>query len=193
MNTNSRRQALVKILQAAHSGELAAGLAYRGHWKSLASPDEREHVRRIEAEEWNHRQRVGEILNALEASPRKSKEIIAWCIGRAAGFGCHVTGWLMPMYLAGRLETQNVAEYEHAVKHATALGLQEFANDLEAMAVTEAAHESFFVQMVATHRLTPLVQLVFPWPSADPHRNLAIQASERRVVDSTTILLSNSD
>ena len=50
---------LIRVLQNAYSGELAAGYAYRGHWKSLRDPAERERSRIIEAEEWHHRELVG--------------------------------------------------------------------------------------------------------------------------------------
>jgi demethoxyubiquinone hydroxylase (CLK1/Coq7/Cat5 family) len=43
-------RALVAILRAAYSGELAAGLAYRGHWRSLRDPEARGRIREIEDE-----------------------------------------------------------------------------------------------------------------------------------------------
>ena len=40
------RQNLIRILQNAYSGELAAAYAYRGHWRSLKkSSDEREKIK----------------------------------------------------------------------------------------------------------------------------------------------------
>jgi len=56
---------LVTLLRAAYAGELAAALAYRGHWRSLREPRERANVRRIELEEWDHRRRVGRMLGAM--------------------------------------------------------------------------------------------------------------------------------
>ena len=166
-NTDQSRTELVTILQSAYSGELAASLAYRGHWKSLDDPVEQGSVREIESDEWSHRERVGQMLTELGAAPQKRKELVAWLVGRAAGIGCHLTGWLMPMYLAGRLESSNIIEYEHAVAHASILGLNLFADDLKAMARKECDHERFFIKMVSDHRLTPLVQVVFPWPEAN--------------------------
>ncbi len=32
-------------------------------------------------------------------------------IGRLISFSCHVIGWFMPFYFAGRLESGNVCEY----------------------------------------------------------------------------------
>ena len=47
---NDARQNLIRILQNAYSGELAAAYAYRGHWQSLKkSAAERERIRQIEA------------------------------------------------------------------------------------------------------------------------------------------------
>ena len=39
---------LVAILQLAYSGELAAALAYRGHWKSVSDIEDRRRIRQIE-------------------------------------------------------------------------------------------------------------------------------------------------
>ena len=55
-------EALTAILRLAYSGELAAALAYRGHWKSVGDPDERARIRQIEEEEWHHRDLVGGML-----------------------------------------------------------------------------------------------------------------------------------
>src|SRR5687768_2972355 len=98
------RRALVSQLQRAHAGELAAALAYRGHWRSLPAGDERETVRRIEREEWHHRRLVREMLVHLRARPRPLREAVHWTIGRTLGLGCHLSGWLLPMLGAGRLE-----------------------------------------------------------------------------------------
>ena len=55
---NNPHQNLIRILQNAHAGELAAAYAYRGHWKSLKDSPEKEHIKKIEAEEWTHRANV---------------------------------------------------------------------------------------------------------------------------------------
>jgi hypothetical protein len=56
------RENLVRILQNAYSGEVAAAYAYRGHWRSLKDSPEKERIKKIEAEEWHHRTRVGRWL-----------------------------------------------------------------------------------------------------------------------------------
>lgn len=157
------RQRLVTILQAAYSGELAAAHAYRGHWKSLKNPAEQEHIRRIEDEEWLHREKVGRILSELQAGPCRLKEVKMLLIGRAIGVSCHLAGWFLPMYFAGRLESRNVDEYELASQHARTMGLRELASELRIMAIVEKEHEVFFMKTVASHRLLPLMRRIFRW------------------------------
>src|SRR5438876_1019296 len=157
------RQALVGILQNAFSGELAAAYAYRGHWKSLRDPDERAKVRGIENDEWVHRANVLGMLIKTGSTPRRMREVRAWLIGRTIGFGCHLVGWFLPMYFAGRLESQNIEEYEVAAEHSSVLGLERFVAELRAMADVERDHEAFFRGKVANHRLLPVVRSLFKW------------------------------
>ena len=157
------REALIDILQNAFSGELAAAYAYRGHWKSLRDQSEREKVRSIEHDEWVHRNNVRQILTQMDAAPRRVREVRAWIIGRSLGIGCHVIGWFMPMYFAGRLESRNIVEYEVAAQHASTLGLAEYLDELRVMADVERDHEAFFREKVANHRLLPMFRSIFKW------------------------------
>ena len=161
------RRRLTNILQGAYSGELAAGLAYRGHWKSLRNAEERAAIQKIEREEWIHRTRVGEMLTALDSAPRKLREAKLWVIGRTIGAACHVIGWFLPMYFAGRLESGNVIEYETAAFDAAALGLKEFEADLLTMARVEKEHELFFLRVITGHRLLRAVSTLFGWGSPE--------------------------
>lgn len=170
MNQERDRQQLIEILQNAYSGELAAALAYRGHWKSLANEDERDSIRKIEQDEWKHRRRVGEMLASLDASPRRAREVRRWLIGRVIGLACHVLGRFLPMYFAGRLESGNVVEYEVTASHASALELTEFQVDLLVMAAVEREHEAFFLSVVTGHRMLPLMSVLFKWEAASPLR-----------------------
>ena len=163
VDDRERRQ-LARVLQGAYSGELAAAYAYRGHWKSLrAGAAERERIRQIEDEEWVHREKVRSIMAALAVAPVAGRERLMWTIGRTLGLFCHLTGWFLPMYFAGRLESGNVEEYETAARHARRLGLPEFAADLEHMARVEGEHEIFFREMVARHPLLPWMRKLFGW------------------------------
>lgn len=157
------RSNLIRILQNAYSGEVAAAYAYRGHWKSLRESPEKERIKEIEAEEWDHRRRVGEWLSKLDAEPRAVREKIFWTIGRTLGLTCHISGWFMPMYFAGRLESQNSVEYEDAAVFARQLGMDDCLADLLDMARVELEHELFFREMVTGHRLLPIMKKIFGW------------------------------
>jgi hypothetical protein len=165
METTQRlhRNRLIRILQYAHAGELGAAWAYRGHWHAVTAPDEVEGIRRIEEEEWVHRAIVQRMLTTLEAQPLLPLEILIGTIGRTAGFLCHVTGWFLPMYFAGRLEFGNVDQYEDAAFHARRLGLKDFERELHEMTLTEREHELFFMNKVKGHFLLPFVQFLFHW------------------------------
>ena len=163
MDHQAHRDHLIQILQGAYSGELAAGFAYRGHWRSVKNPNERVAIQKIEREEWVHRARVGEMLATLGGAPRKLLEAKLWMIGRTIGLACHMIGWFLPMYFAGRLESGNVVEYEVAASHAGALGLKEFEADLLEMARVEKEHEVFFSTVIIGHRLLPMTSAVFGW------------------------------
>jgi hypothetical protein len=142
---------LVTQLQLAYSGELAAAYAYRGHWRSLPRGRERDDVRKIEDDEWHHRRLVGGILAQLGSRPRRAREIRAWLIGRTLGLLCHVSGWFLPMYGAGRLERRNIVEYEDAAAYAIAGGRSDLLECLLTMAEVEWDHELFFRSKVEGH------------------------------------------
>ena len=154
---------LIKILQNAYSGEVAAAYAYRGHWKSLRESPEKQRIKQIEDEEWDHRRRVGEWLEKLGAEPRPLREKVFWTIGRMLGLTCYVSGWFMPMYFAGRLESQNSVEYEDAAVFAKQLEMHDCVEDLLDMARVELEHEIFFRETVSGHRLLPFMKRVFGW------------------------------
>ena len=160
---NTARENLIRILQNAYSGEVAAAYAYRGHWKSLKDSPEKTRIKEIEAEEWNHRRRVGEWLKTLGARPRRGRENVFWTIGRTLGLTCYVSGWFMPMYFAGRLESKNSAEYEDAAVFAKELEMPDCVDDLVDMARVELEHERFFRETVTGHRLLPMMKRVFGW------------------------------
>jgi demethoxyubiquinone hydroxylase (CLK1/Coq7/Cat5 family) len=82
------RGRLVRILQDAHAGELAAALAYRSHARSLRHEAERAEVRRIEQAEWHHRAVVAVVLDELSASPRAPRELLMGAVGRFFGALC---------------------------------------------------------------------------------------------------------
>lgn len=160
---NNAKKNLIRILQNAHAGELAAAYAYRGHWKSLRESAEKERIKEIEAEEWAHRANVRKWLTELNAEPRKLREAIFWTIGRSLGLTCYVSGWFFPMYFAGRLENQNVQEYVDAAEFAKELEMPECFDEMMEMSRVEGEHEIFFSQTIANHRFLPLTKTFFKW------------------------------
>lgn len=165
MTPDDSRQKLVKILQLAYSAELAAAYAYRGHWKSVHDKDERAHIEQIENDEWHHRKLVGEMLRKLDAAPKRFGEFRARIVGRTLGLLCHFTGWLAPMYGAGRLESGNIVEYEIAARHARDCGKENFIDCLLGMAEVEWEHEQYFRSRVLVH---PVGKRLSMWPQPRP-------------------------
>jgi hypothetical protein len=103
------RHRLVRLLQLAYSGKKAAALAYQGHCRSVRDPEVKAMIAKIEQDEWVHRERVGRLLGELGARPLRSREIRSSLIGHALSFLCRFTGWFLPMYFAGKLETRTSA------------------------------------------------------------------------------------
>jgi rubrerythrin len=163
------RAKLIAILQLAYSGELAAGYAYRGHWHSLTNSEERTRVKTIEDEEWHHRKLVGEMLSSLGAGPDKRRELRATLIGRALGLMCHVCGWFVPMYGAGKLESRNIVEYETAARYARACGRRDLIDCLLTMAEVEWEHERYFRSCVMRHRWSRRISI---WPEPPPKETI---------------------
>lgn len=156
------RLALIHVLRSACSGELAAGYAYRGHWKSVPPGPVRERIRTIENEEWHHRRNVQDLLAELGSSPSKAREVVFWLIGKSIGLFCRGGGWFIPMYGAGRLESTNIAEYERAAALARDAGYTDMIDCLLTMAEVEWEHEHFFREQTAGHWMLRIFRL---WPA----------------------------
>ena len=169
METHDCERNLVALLQLAYSGELAAAHAYNGHWRSVKDAGERARIAEIEQEELQHRKLVGEMLANLGAAPNRSREIRASVIGRTLSFLCHVSGWLAPMYGAGRLESSNVREYETAARFARECGREDLLDCLLTMAEVEWEHEKYFRSRVLTH---PLGRRLTLWPQPPPKESI---------------------
>jgi ubiquinone biosynthesis protein COQ7 len=156
---------LIEILRLAYSGELAAAYAYRGHWRSVKEEKTKTRIREIEEEEWHHRRLVGRMLVKIGARPSPVREFRATVIGRCLGVLCHLSGWLLPMYGAGKLESRNIREYEMAARFAARSGHHEFVDCLLAMAEIEWEHEKYFRACVESHPLATRIRL---WPTPAP-------------------------
>lgn len=159
LSLESNRKALVRILQMAYSGEKAAALAYAGHWRACKNIDEKADIARIEGEEWEHRRIVGTYLDELGEKPQLWREILMSAIGSIIFPACFLSGWYLPMYVAGLLESDNVNEYLQAARHAEACGFHEIANHMLKLALVEKSHEEFFMSKIRDHEIGSLSKL----------------------------------
>jgi hypothetical protein len=164
VGTPGARERLIRLLQHAHAGELAAAHAYEGHARSVADAEEKRHIERIRLEELDHRERVAVILATLGAAPDPVLERRFDRIGRLIGLACRVGGWYVPMYGAGRLERGNVGEYEVAARLAIRAGLPDEARDLVYMAEAEWDHEAYFRTKVLSHWMRRVLRVWPPLP-----------------------------
>lgn len=163
------RATLVRILQDAHAGELAAAYAYQGHSRSLwRHPAARAEVERIEAAEWHHRRLVAALLVTLDARPRRPREWLMASTGRFFGLLCFVGGWFAPMYAAGRLEAMNVGQYADARDAAVELGFVDAVAQLEEMTAEEDRHERWFGDQCRGHWMLPAAARLFTWRPPEP-------------------------
>ncbi len=166
---DAARAKLVHQLELAYSGELAAACAYAGHWRAVRDPDERASIRQIEEDEWHHRRLVGAMLRDLGGAPRFWREMRAWLVGRVLGLLCHVSGWLLPMYGAGKLESRNVGEYVTAARWAVDCGRADLVDCLLTMAEVEWDHEAYFRGKVQGHAALRGLPL---WPALPPREDI---------------------
>lgn len=167
----------IKLLQKAYSGEMAAALAYNGHWKSLKNELEIKAVQQIEVEEWRHRRQIGGMLSELNVKPLFFREILFYLTGKSIAFICRFCGRFCSTYFAGILESKNVAEYRQAFEYAESIGLNQFLNEFTEMGKTEAEHELILLEMISEHRRLPWFAFFFGWGKL---RNFAYQKQNGR-------------
>ena len=154
---------LIALMQLAHAAERAAAFAYQGHAASVSSEKEREHIRVIEQEEWDHRATLAEWMERYDVKRSWWRELEFYVIGRVISLSCHVIGWFLPMYFAGRLESGNVIEYLVMRDLFHEVGITEHDECLVEMADTEKEHELYFLGLIAEHPWTPWFERRFGW------------------------------
>jgi rubrerythrin len=158
-------------LRLAYSAERAAAYAYQGHASSVKSVQEKASLKVIEDDEWRHREAVLDLMTKYSVEPSKFLEFKYAFIGRVISFSCHLIGWFLPNYFAGRLESQNVQEYYNMRDLFHSAGITEHDQLLEELGRKEAEHEFYFMKCVEKHWLMPLFSFVFRW---GPTRTLNI-------------------
>jgi hypothetical protein len=154
---------LVRLLKLAYSAERAAALAYVGHANSVRDPAAKAAIRQIELDEWRHRETVLGLMNQYGISPSRYFEFQFACIGWVLSLSCHLIGWFMPYYFAGRLESGNVCEYFVMQRYFHELGITAHDEVLHEMGLKEKEHEIYFQNSLRNSRLLPLFERIFGW------------------------------
>lgn len=166
---------LVKLLQMAYSAEKAAAFAYIGHAGSVRNPDEKRAIKQIENDEWHHRAVVLSIMQQCGIKPSRSNEIKYHIIGKVLALGCHVIGWFMPYYFAGRLESGNVCEYFVMMRYFNDLGIKAYDKDLYEMGIKEKEHEVYFQKVLESSRLLPWFERIFGWGTRHSYNDVDLE------------------
>lgn len=154
---------LTDLLKKAYSAEKAAAFAYQGHAASVSDPTEKTAIRQIEMDEWNHRKEVLEIMDCYSIPVSKFYELRFYIIGKIISGSCHVIGWFMPFYFAGRLESGNVCEYFRMKQYFNSLGITAHDRILYEMGIKEKEHEVYFLERIKTSKQLPLFEKLFAW------------------------------
>ena len=158
--------ALVDLLKMAYSAEKAAAFAYIGHANSIKDKEAKSLIKQIEDDEWGHRDEVLKIMQQYQIEISKWYEFKFHVIGRFISFSCHIIGWFMPYYFAGRLESGNVCEYFRMIHFFHSIGITEHDEVLYEMGIKEKEHEDFFLDQVKDSKLLPFFEKVFSWGKA---------------------------
>ena len=167
--------ALVDSLRKAYSAEKAASFAYIGHAGSLRDPEEKEAVRRIEQDEWDHRDSVLAIMRQYDIPVSRWYEAKYHVIGKVIGLSCYVIGRFMPYFFAGKLESGNVCEYFVMIHYFHSLGITEHDEVLYEMGVREKEHEVYFFEMIEDASWLPLFERLFSWGSEHSANDLDLE------------------
>jgi hypothetical protein len=168
-------RALVNLLKQAYSGEKAAAFAYQGHAASVRNQQEKKEIRQIEEDEWGHRREVMIIMNLYAIEPSRYYEVRFHVVGKIISLSCHVIGWFMPFYFAGRLESGNVCEYFRMKQYFNSLGIHDHDKILYEMGLKEKEHEAYFGEQIKGNRLLPFFEKVFGWSSAHSFNNIDLE------------------
>jgi hypothetical protein len=182
---------LVDLLQRAYSAEKAAAYAYIGHARSLNRKEEKEAVRGIELDEWQHRENVLALMKKYGIPVSRYYEIKFAIIGRIISASCHVIGWFMPYFFAGKLESGNVCEYFVMMHYFHSLGIREHDEILYEMGMKEKEHEIYFLEQVKQSRLLPFFERLFSWGNKRTLNDVDEDVARRHPVESSHLYCTN--
>jgi hypothetical protein len=164
--------ALADLLQKAYSAEKAAAYAYQGHAASVRKKEEKAAIRQIEEDEWNHRQEVLAIMQYYNIPVSKWYETKSAVIGKILSASCHVIGWFMPYFFAGKLESGNVCEYFRMKQYFNSMGIQQWDMVLYEMGIKEKEHEVYFLEKIKQSKVLPYFERIFNWGRSRSRNNI---------------------
>lgn len=138
---------LIRELKFAHAAEIAAHHAYEGHWRSVSDREEQEYIQKISLDELRHIHTLETILRHFGAKPNKFLDSCGYVVGEVVGLMCFVTGWRLPMWVAGVMEKIGKSSYKKIALHAADLGMKVLTSVLIDMAKNEDEHEAYFKRL----------------------------------------------
>ena len=163
---------LVTLLKKAYSAEKAAAYAYQGHAASVKDKAAKIAIRQIEEDEWNHRQEVLTIMQHYQIPVSRYFEIRFAIIGKLISASCHVIGWFMPYFFAGKLESGNVCEYFRMKQFFNSMNIHEWDHVLYEMGMKEKEHEVYFLEKIKESKWLPFFEKLFNWGRNNSKNNI---------------------
>ena len=166
---------LINALRKAYSAEKAAAFAYQGHASSVKDNAEKASIRQIELDEWNHRREVLVIMNQYGIPVSRWYEFRFYVIGKIISLSCHIIGWFMPFYFAGKLESGNVCEYFRMMQLFYEMGITEHNQILYEMGIKEKEHEIYFLSKIKNKKMLPFFEKLFSWGSHNSYNDVDLE------------------
>lgn len=124
-------------------------------------------------------------MSLYDVPVSRGYEIYFYLVGKVISLSCHVIGWFMPYYFAGKLESGNVCEYFVMMQYFHSLGIRQHDEILYEMGMKEKEHEIYFLDQIKGSRLLPWFQRWFSWGPAmtandvDFHRKRPVEEAHR--------------
>ncbi len=165
---------LTSLLKLGYSAERAAAFAYQGHAGSVRNDIQKMEIKKIENEEWQHRDNLLRMMKNLGVQPSKWLEFKYYSIGKFISGSCYVIGYFMPMYFAGRLESGNVNEYLKMADLARGTVLENEIPCILEMARVEKEHEQYFLNQIQDHWMLPIFHWVFGWGPGSSYNDISL-------------------
>jgi rubrerythrin len=172
MNKMDLKPELINLLQLAYSAERAASFAYQGHAKAVHNMEEKDSIKQIEDDEWEHRAEVLKIMMEYQIKISKWYEIKYFVIGRLICYSCYLIGWFLPMYFAGKLESGNVNEYFRMKELFNETNITKHDEILTEMGLKEKEHEIYFLDKIKSHKWLPFFEKIFNWGTNKSFNNI---------------------